>query len=148
MLTRLYVPLIGVLAILLGASVAWNVQLTKRVREFPETRARAIIASSHEMLRRTGTIAENDVAGRTLTVEYEGESGEKKRIRVRVPEALSIQRTRLSADQDGALASMQVETVTQASLAIGEPAYVVAAVTTGQERFTASVVMVGDLLPR
>lgn len=148
MLHRLYLPFIGILALLLGASVAWNVLLAARIRQFPEERMRAIITSSHETLRRSGTVAENDVANRTLTAEYAGEYGERRRIRVKVPETLQIQRTRLSAGADGVAASMQTEPIAQQAVAIGEPIYIVAPMTSGEERFTASVIIVGDLLPR
>ena len=58
-----------------------------------------------------------------------------------------IQRTHMGTSTDGIVRSMSVEPITQADLQVGEPVYMGIVNSVANNRFEASLITVGDVLP-
>lgn len=139
---------LSAVALVCGASIAWNVVLFSRLLDQPKQQERQVIVSSIEGIRRSGLIEENDPTARTITVRYPADNGQGESLmRVVVGGNSPILRVFATKDRD-IIVAVRVEQIDQEALQIGEPVYLVTAPTKADEQLIASSVLVGDVLPR
>lgn len=147
--TYVSIGCITILAILLGASVVWNIFQLRAAQLASLRQDKAVIAALNENLRRRGTIIENDPSTKKIRIEYVTVGTTvKKRMEIILSPAANIQRTNAIKNGEGIIVGMKITQILQEDLRIGEGIYLITKPTTAGESFETSTIFVGDILQR
>ncbi len=147
--TYIYVGCIAILAILLGASVVWNIFQLRAAQLASLQQDKAVIAALNENLRRRGTVIGNDPITKKIRIAYVAAGTTvKKRMEITLSPAANIQRTSAIKNSEGVIVGVKAARILQENVRIGEDIYLITKPTTVGESFETSTVFVGDILQR
>ena len=136
-----------ILSAITAGSIAINILQVRSTLDPVLEQDRGTLAFSLQLIRRSGVIASSTPSTGLVEIEYHGTGGTPADMQVWVTSGTLIQRTHMGTSTDGIVRSMSVEPITQADLQVGEPVYMGIVNSVANNRFEASLITVGDVLP-